>query len=133
MFKFLKEAFKKFTKKAEEVPKEEKPKKEEKVEKKEATKGILSRITEIKLSEDKFGELFDSLEEDLLQNNVAYEIVERLKKDLKETLVGKSLSRFDLEKQIKENLQNLVKEIFSKAGELDLLAEAKKKKPLVFI
>lgn len=71
-----------------------------------------------KITEEKFEELFQELEMIMLQNNVAYGVVEYLKQRLKHDLVGKNLSEVNLETKLKEALEeilinppNLVKEI----------------------
>lgn len=77
-----------------------------------------------KVTEEKFDELFTELEMIMLQNNVAYEVVEFIKKRLKHDLVGKNLSEVNLEEKIKEALEeilinppNFVKEIKDKLKE----------------
>jgi len=59
------------------------------------------------LTESKFEELFDELELILLQNNVAYEAIENIKKSLKEKLVGES-SKIDIEQALKESIEELL-------------------------
>ncbi len=58
-----------------------------------------------KLTKEKFEEKFEELELILLQNNIAYEVVEHLKKSLEEKLIGSS------EKNIEEALKEAIKEI----------------------
>lgn len=73
-----------------------------------------------KITEEKFEELFQELQIIMLQNNVAYEVVEYLKQRLKNDLVGKNLSEVNLEEKLKDaiseiliNPPSLVKEIKS--------------------
>lgn len=100
MFDKIKSAFSKFGKKAEEAPKEK--------------KSIKSILTEKKLTDDKFNDLFESLEEELLQANVASEVVELIKNKLKEELVNKSQKRFKLEEAIRNKLEEITQEILDK-------------------
>jgi len=121
MFKFLKEkiksAIKSISKKAEEKPKVEKEikeiKKVEKKEKKGIFKKIKEKVTTKKISEDKFNELFWELEVILLENNVATEVIDLFKEDLKEKLIDKSLERGKIEgivnKSLKESINNLLR------------------------
>jgi len=61
-----------------------------------------------KLSEDKFEDLFKELEIELLQNNVALEVVEKIKRGLKEKLIGKNISSVDIENDLKEVLGDIL-------------------------
>lgn len=119
MFEKLKKAFVGFGKK---VEKESKPK-----------GGFLKAITETKISEDKFEELFEDLEDELLQDNVSSDIVEKIKKDLKKELAEKSLPRTKVAEKVKESLNELILNILTKPKHIDLLKEAKTKKPLVIM
>jgi len=134
MFKFLKKAFEGFAKKAEEEPKKEAPKELKKLEeKKNWLDRITATITETKITEDHFNRLFSALEIELLQNNVAYEVVEEIKKKLKEDLVGKSLKRNEIVKIIREDLKELILLILESPKPVDLLNLAKENKPLVIL
>jgi len=61
-----------------------------------------------KLSEEKFEELFSELEMILLQNNVAIEVVEKIKTDFKEDLVGKNLSEINMGEKLKKSLNEIL-------------------------
>ena len=61
-----------------------------------------------KLTEDKFEELFHELEMILLQNNVALEVVEKIKTDFKEQLIGKNLSDINLEERLRKSLEQIL-------------------------
>lgn len=148
MFKFLKEkiksAIKSISKKAEKVekPKEEikKVEKKEEVkkvkpEKKEVKKGFFKKlkekVTTTKISEDKFSELFWDLEVVLLENNVATDVIDLFKDDLKEKLVDKALKRGKIEEVIKESLKKSINNLF-RFESFDLVKEIKEKeKPYV--
>ncbi|MGC9309333.1 MAG: signal recognition particle-docking protein FtsY [Candidatus Nanoarchaeia archaeon] len=60
-----------------------------------------------KLTEEKFEQLFEELELILLQNNVAYEAVEKIKQQLAEELIGKNLSNINLEEKLKQAIESL--------------------------
>lgn len=99
----------------------------------EEKKGFFQKITEAittkKISEEKFNELFWELELALLENNVAVEVIEKIKTDLKKQLVDKPISRGKVEKTIAETLHKSIDELFSTPP--DLLSIAKNKKPFV--
>ena len=142
MFKFLKKAVEKFTKKVEkeekaEEPKpipEEKPKELKKLEEKKTwLDRVTATITEAKLTEGHFDRLFSALETELLQNNVAYGVVEKIKVKLQTDLVGKSLKRNEIVEIIRKDLKELILDIFETPKPIDLLALAKETKPLVIL
>ena len=117
-------------KEAEVQPKKEPPqqqvvaaeeKKEGKQEKAEPKKGLFERITSAvtgavtttKISEAKFEEMFEELELTLLENNVAVEVIGKIKEDLKESLVEKPLQRGKIEETIKKTLRSSVEGLFA--------------------
>ncbi len=135
MFKFLKEKLKKvvksISKKTEEVKEKEEIKKvkEKEIkpkEKKSLIKKIKERVTTTKISEDKFGELFWELEVILLENNVATEVIDLFKEDLKEKLVDKALKRGQVQEIIKKSLKESIENLF-RFEEFDLIKNIDKK------
>lgn len=93
--------------------------------------GLLrEKVTKIQLSEDKFNDLFWDLEVALLENNVALEVIEKIKYDLKEELTNKPLSRKNIQDIIAQTLKQSIQELFAVAT-FDLVELAKEKKPLV--
>jgi fused signal recognition particle receptor len=158
MFSSLKKAFSKFTekistvksKKVEAKPKVEKakdkkteklkvekPKLEVKKEKKPEEKKsffveVTKFITEVKITDDQFEKIFSEFEVDLLQNNVAYEVVEEIKKKLKGDLVGKQIKRKEIDDKIKKDLRGLILRILD-LRRINLEGEIKKKKPYVVL
>jgi len=115
----------------EELIKEE-PVKEEPV--KEEKKGFFQKITETittkKVSAEKFDELFWDLELALLENNVAVEVIEKIKGDLKSQLVDKPIPRGQIEEKIAGSLHKSIEDLFS-VPQVDLLERSKSKKPFV--
>ncbi len=108
-------------------------KKEEVVEEPEK-KGFFQRITETittkKISAEKFDELFWDLELALLENNVAVEVIEKIKNDLKSQLVDKPIPRGKVDEAIASSLHSSIESLFS-VPPIDLLSRAKQKKPFV--
>ncbi len=99
------------------------------LEEKEKRKGFFSSLKEKfarKVSEEEFTELFDSLEGILLENNVALEVVDSLRKELHGALVGKDLKRSELEGKIKEVLRSSLEKILVEP--YDLLEKVRNKK-----
>ncbi|MBT4114078.1 signal recognition particle-docking protein FtsY [Candidatus Woesearchaeota archaeon] len=149
MFGKLKEAFAKFKKdvEEEEIPVEtvtpEEPKvslkeriaakfhrddkpKEKEEEPKEDKKGFFA-----KRSEDKIDQALEDFEDALIQNNVAYDITERILEEIKnELLKNKQKASAEI---ISEKLNEILTDVLTKPTQLDLLAEAKKKQPIVIL
>ncbi len=97
-------------------------------------KGFFQRITETittkKISAEKFDELFWDLELALLENNVAVEVIEKIKSDLKSQLVDKPIPRGKVDETIVGSLHKSIEDLFS-VPQIDLLVRAKQKKPFV--
>src|SRR3989344_2616821 len=119
----------------------EKPKiKEEKVvqtelkeEPKEEKKGFFEKIKsigKIKISNEKFEKLFEDLEMILLENNVAYEVIDKIKEDLKVDLVEVSIT--NIKKTIETSLRNSLDAVLS-FEKIDLLNKVKEKKPYIIL
>ncbi len=100
----------------------------------EEKKGIISKITEVvtkkAISEKKFEELFWELEVALLENNVAVEVIELIKDNLRKELVDKKVLRGSIPDVIKDTLAKSVEQAFD-VETFDLLERIKSKKPYV--
>jgi fused signal recognition particle receptor len=100
----------------------------------EEKKGFFQKITETittkKISAEKFDELFWDLELALLENNVAVEVIEKIKNDLKSELVDKPIPRGKVDETIANSLHSSIEDLFSIPG-IDLLSKVKQKKPYV--
>ncbi|MBD3209018.1 signal recognition particle-docking protein FtsY [Candidatus Woesearchaeota archaeon] len=156
MFKFLKDrlkgAIKKFSKDVEtkadvdkeeipEAPKKTAPIKRKAPAKKEAAieeqpeeprkkEGFLKKITKVTLSEKKFDDIFWELEVTLMESNVAVEVIEKIKEDLKRALTGEKMGRRGIEEKIIGTLKQSIKDILS-IPPIGLLKKAKEKQPLI--
>ncbi len=130
-----------------EVSKKEFPKEkvEPKLEKKEEIKekepekkkGFFTKLTEkvttTKISEGKFNELFWDLEIALMESNVAVEVIDRIKHDLKNNLVDIPIKRSDLKEVVAKSLKTSIEKILDQP-EFDLVSEIKKsEKPYVIV
>jgi fused signal recognition particle receptor len=101
-------------------PKEEKP--EEKVEK----KGFFARRSETKIES-----ALDEFEDELIQNNIAYDITERILNEIKkELLENKKKPSNEI---ISEKLSEILNDVLTKPKQIDLLKESNKKKPLIIL
>jgi fused signal recognition particle receptor len=93
---------------------------------------ISDSISKVTLSDAKFEELFWDLELSLLENNVAVEVIEKIKSDLKVELTTKKLPRGGLDKKVFESLARSIEGLFD-AKEIDLIQTVKEKKPYVIV
>src|SRR3989338_4799999 len=102
----------------------------------EEPKGFFSKLKEKivmkKISEDQFDELFWDLEVALLENNVALEVIEKIKQDLKKELIDVPIKRSAVQETIVNSLKNSLVSLFEIKGE-DLLYQIKKKSRKPFI
>ena len=101
---------------------------------KEEKKGFFHRLTEKivtkKIDGTQFEELFWNLEVVLLENNVAVEVIERIKEDLKAALVDTPLRRGGVEEAIEKELKHSVEKLFE-TPPINLLTTLRGKKPYV--
>ncbi len=106
----------------------------EKVETPEEPKGILGKISEsitkVSISSEKFDELFWDIELAMLENNVAVEVIEKIKDDLKAAIVDKKISRSNIQEQILSALRDSIESLFSVEG-VDIIEKARQKKPYI--
>jgi fused signal recognition particle receptor len=155
MFKRLKEKLSKWFEKAEEKAEERVEEDKEKIEKIEETvkeiekksieraerkkepekkKGLFKKIREklkFQISEEYFEEIFSDLERVMLENNLALEVVEKIKSDLKQELVGIQIDKTMVEKEIKKALKISIESLFTES--LDLIEKVKEKEPCVIV
>lgn len=115
--------------------KEEPIKKEQVVEEiKQEKKGFFGKVsdtfTKIHLSDEKFNDLFWDIELALLENNMAVEVIEKIKNDLKEELTSEKISRKNTQEIILDTLKKSLEEVLD-IDTIDLEAQIKKKKPFI--
>ncbi|MDP3728228.1 MAG: signal recognition particle-docking protein FtsY [bacterium] len=131
--KVIKEEKKKETKTEKKKLVQEATKKEEV---KEEKKGFFAKVTEAvttkKISESQFEELFWDLEVELLENNVAFEVIEKIKQDLKAKLIDVALKRGEVEKIILQSLKESIEEVLDFES-FDLVEAVKKKKEKPYV
>lgn len=72
---------------------------------------ITQAITTKKISQEEFEELFFDFEMALLENNVAVQVIDKIKVDLASVLVDKPIKRGDVEKTLSQTLSHTVHEI----------------------
>ncbi len=99
-------------------------------------KGFFAALTEkiitTKINSEQFEKLFWELELALMENNVAVEVIDKIKNDLKKQLVDKPIKRTKVEETISLTLKNSIEDLFQNSS-IDLINEIKNKmeKPYV--
>lgn len=105
---------------------------EKEVEEKKEKKGIIQRLkdlTKVKLSEKDFDKLFEDLELTLMENNVALQVIDIIKENLKKEIVNTPLKRREIEPKIKDALRNSLDKLLFEP--FDLVEKVRLKKPFV--
>ncbi|MBI4144221.1 signal recognition particle-docking protein FtsY [Candidatus Woesearchaeota archaeon] len=102
--------------------KEEKPK-----------KGLFGRLVQKigtkKISREEFNSMFDELEMAMLENNIAVEVVAKIKEELSEKIIDKLIRRKDINNVVSNCLMDSISRLFIKSE--SLVEIASKKKPFV--
>ncbi len=113
------------------TPKEE-PKEEPKAEpeKKGIFQKFKEKVTKTVLKDDKFDELFWDIEMILLENNVAVEVIEKIKEDLKAMIVGQAIPRGKMVDLILSSLKRSITELLE-TDTYDIFKKMEEKKPFV--
>ncbi len=95
---------------SEEIKEVEREIEEEKLEEKK--EGFFARLakkfTSIKITESEFNEIFENLELILLENNVALEVVDSIRNNLRKELIDKEIKKGEIEKEILLALRNSI-------------------------
>ncbi|HLD43170.1 MAG TPA: signal recognition particle-docking protein FtsY [Candidatus Nanoarchaeia archaeon] len=91
---------------------------------------LAEKVTTTTISDAKFDDLFWPLEEGMLESNVAVEVIEKIKGDLKGELIGVPLKRGDVQKIIETSFGKAVKDVLS-IDSFSLIDKVKAKKPSV--
>ena len=134
MFGFLKEKLSKTIKSiTEKVEKEPEVKKEVK---KGGVKKVFEKVTkkvlEKEISEKDFSEVLDNLGISLIEADVAFEVSEKIKEDLKKNLIGKRVKRGRVKESVINAFRDSLLDILN-IPKVDLEETIKNKKPCLFV
>lgn len=111
-----------------EIKAEEKPK-EERI---SLFKKVLKKFTEKKLSEDDISPVLKELENGLIEGDVAYHVAEKIKADLKASLLEMEVRRGEVKDVIINRLKNSLIDILN-VPNVDIIENGKSKKPYVIL
>ena len=92
-----------------------------------AFSNIAKSLGEKELKEQDIDENLSQLEISLLESDVATEVIDKIKLNLKEKLVGNKVSRKEIEEFVKKSLIQNISNMFDEAGSFDLLEKIKSK------
>ncbi len=84
------------------------------------------KLTSAKITETDFDSIFAELEMTLLENNVALEAVDKIREDLKKSLVGEEIKKGSIEEKVKSSLRSSIESIL-KEPEKSIIEQIKEK------
>ena len=85
-------------------------------------------LGEKELNEKDIEDILFELEISLLESDVATEVIDAIKSDLKEKLIGSKVEKDQIEKFVKDSLISSISSLFDNAGKVDLFAKIDEKK-----
>lgn len=91
------------------------------------------RISQKKISESDIESAFSDIENVLLQNSVAIEVIDKINSNLKTSLGGKKISRSRFSKQLENEIRKSIEEIIAKPKINEFMEKVKSKKPFVMV
>jgi fused signal recognition particle receptor len=94
----------------------------------DAFSSAVKSLGEKELKEKDIDEVLFDLEVALLESDVATEVIDSIKSDLKKQLVGAAVQKDKVAEFVKQNLRQSISSMFEKAGRIDILSTIKTKK-----
>ncbi|MFB5620728.1 MAG: signal recognition particle-docking protein FtsY, partial [Nitrosopumilus sp.] len=85
-------------------------------------------LGEKELNEKDIEDILFELEISLMESDVATEVIDSVKSDLKEKLIGSKVDKKEIEKFVKDSLISSISKLFDEAGEYDLFEKINEKK-----
>ena len=95
---------------------------------KKAFSDVSKGFSEKELKENDIDEVLFQLEISLLESDVAMEVIDSIKKSLKEKLIGMKVDKKTIENFVKQSLIQFINETFDGAGNIDLISRIQAKK-----
>jgi fused signal recognition particle receptor len=80
------------------------------------------------LKEKDIDEVLFELEIALMESDVATEVIDSIKSDLKKKLIGITVEKEKIESMVKQSLRENISNLFDTAGKIDILSNIQKKK-----
>ena len=101
-----------------ETQEQEEPQEIEKVEKKGFFSNIISKFTTSKIEKEQVEQLFENLEIILLEHNVALEVVDKIKSNLINSLVGQQVKSKEIKDKVIESIKTSLESVLTDAPNL---------------
>ena len=95
---------------------------------KKAFSDVSKGFSEKELKEKDIDDVLFQLEINLLESDVATEVIDSIKDSLKEKLIGTKVDKKTIEDFIKKSLLQYIDETFASAGSIDLISNITSKK-----
>lgn len=95
----------------------------------------ISNLSKKEITEKEVDKVLNELMLSLIECDVAYEVAEEISKRLKNSLIGKRASSYEIKELIRENLRQTLLEIFYETPKIDIIEKinSKKEKGLPFV
>ena len=93
-----------------------------------AFSSAVKSLGEKELKEKDIDEVLSELEVALLESDVATEVIDMLKDDLKKQLIGATVQKDKISDIVKQNLRQSISSMFDAAGEIDILSNIEMKR-----
>lgn len=93
-----------------------------------AFSNVAKTLSEKELKEKDIDDVLSQLEIALLESDVATEVIDSIKSDLKKKLVGSSVDKKEIEEFVKDNLIQIISQLFESAGTFDIMEKINSKK-----
>jgi len=95
-----------------------------------AFSNVAKSFSEKELSEKDINNILQQLEISLLESDVATEVIDSLKSDLKKSLIGTKVDKHEIESLVKKSLIDSISALFDATGKIDILEKISAKKKL---
>ena len=95
-----------------------------------AFSNVAKSFSEKELSEKDINNILQQLEISLLESDVATEVIDSLKSDLKKSLIGTKVDKHEIESLVKKSLIDSISALFDATGKIDILEKMGAKKKL---
>ena len=93
-----------------------------------AFSSVAKTLSEKELKEGDIDDVLFQLEVALMESDVATEVIDSIKSDLKKKLIGTSIEKKEIEEFVKNNLIQNISTLFDAAGTIDILSKINSKK-----
>jgi len=118
----------------EDLEEEVKEKKESKEEPKQGFfSKIKSKLQSVEIDQETFDEFFEKLEMVLLENNVALEVADEIKKTMEKTLIHEDIKQSEIEDRVKKSLKESIESILIEPFDLIDKINQKQEEPFVIL